>query len=59
MKTRFAYKIFWAFLIMSLITIVPMTGLMRYYAVRHFAVYVNKVEIIISVYGQAYKFIDE
>ncbi|MBN2299117.1 MAG: HAMP domain-containing protein, partial [Deltaproteobacteria bacterium] len=44
MKVKLAYKIFWAFLITSLITIVLMTGIMRYFAERHFTEYVNKVE---------------
>ncbi|MEA2102557.1 MAG: ATP-binding protein [Thermodesulfobacteriota bacterium] len=44
MKIKLAYKIFWAFLITSLITIVLMTGIMRYTAQRHFTHYVNKME---------------
>jgi two-component system sensor histidine kinase BaeS len=43
-KVKLAYKIFWAFLITSLITVVLMTGIMRYFAQRHFTNYVNKVE---------------
>jgi len=43
-KLKLAYKIFWAFLITSLITIILMTGIMRYFAQRHFTNYVNKVE---------------
>jgi two-component system sensor histidine kinase BaeS len=43
-KVKLAYKIFWAFLITSLITVILMTGIMRYFAQRHFTNYVNKVE---------------
>ncbi|HOO39323.1 MAG TPA: ATP-binding protein [Deltaproteobacteria bacterium] len=44
MKVKLAYKIFGAFLLTSLIVIVLMTGIMRYFAERHFTNYVNKVE---------------
>ncbi|MBN2297151.1 MAG: HAMP domain-containing protein [Deltaproteobacteria bacterium] len=44
MRIKLAYKIFGAFLLTSLIIIVLMTGIMRYFAERHFTEYVNKVE---------------
>ena len=44
MKVKLAYKIFWAFLLTSLISIVLMAGIMRYFAELHFTRYVNKIE---------------
>ncbi len=44
MKIKLAYKIFLAFLLTSLIVVVLMTGIMRYFAERHFTNYVNRVE---------------
>ena len=59
MKVKLAYKIFGAFLLTSLITVILMTGIMRYFAQRHFTNYVNKVEIetlseLVDKLGTAY-----
>ncbi len=44
MRMKLAYKIFGAFVLTSLIIIVLMTGIMRYFAERHFTEYINRVE---------------
>jgi len=43
-KIKLAYKIFWAFFITSLVSIVLMAGIMRYSAELHFTRYINRME---------------
>ena len=45
MKVKLAYKLFFAFLITSLISIVMMVGIMQYFVVRNFEDFINKMEM--------------
>jgi two-component system sensor histidine kinase BaeS len=45
MKVKLAYKLFFAFLITSLMSIVMMVGIMQYFVVRNFEDFINKMEM--------------
>jgi two-component system, OmpR family, sensor histidine kinase BaeS len=45
MKAKLAYKLFFAFLITSLMSIVMMVGIMQYFVVRNFEDFINKMEM--------------
>jgi two-component system sensor histidine kinase BaeS len=45
MKVKLAYKLFFAFLITSLMSIVMMVGIMHYFVVRNFEDFINKMEM--------------
>ncbi len=42
MKSKLSYKIFWVFTLMSVMVVVLMVGIMRYFVTRNFTDYVNK-----------------
>ncbi|MDT8272739.1 MAG: ATP-binding protein [Desulfomonilia bacterium] len=59
-RLTLAYKIFGAFLLTSLIVIVLMTGITRYFAERHFMEYINRVESevlteLVDIFGAAFR----
>jgi two-component system, OmpR family, sensor histidine kinase BaeS len=45
MKVKLAYKLFFAFLITSLMSIVMMVGIMQYFVIRNFEDFINKMEM--------------